>query len=93
MFILEIIYACAVFLSNPINLFPVYESLYRTTIIRSFINEADKRETYFIKFGVRVIIVILCFTVCFHAPNFINFISFVGSSLFAIIGLYVPVGL
>lgn len=28
MFIVEVVYAAAIFLSNPINLFPVYESIY-----------------------------------------------------------------
>ena len=93
MFVLEVVYAGAVFLSNPINLFPVYESLYKTAIVKSFLEDANKRETYLIKFIIRIIVIVLCFFVCFYAPNFINFISFVGSFLFAIIGLYVPVGL
>lgn len=91
MFTLQVIYACAVFLSNSINLFPVYESLYKSSIVKSLIKDADNQEVYLVKFGVRVAVIILCFTVCFYAPNFINFISFVGSFLFAIIGLYVPV--
>lgn len=37
MFILEVFYACAIFFSNPINLFPIFESIYKTKTIENIL--------------------------------------------------------
>lgn len=44
MFILEVIYATAIFFSNPINLFPVYESLYKVKYIEKKLKESSDRK-------------------------------------------------
>ena len=91
MFVLEVIYATAIFFSNPINLFPVYESLYKLKRLDKYLEGASSRKKFWTKFFIRVTIVLLCFITCLLVPSFINFISFVGSFLFGIIGLYIPV--
>ena len=93
MFVLEIVYAMAIFFSNPINLFPVYESIYKIKVIKEFFDRSSSTKVYFMKFAMRVMIVLLCFVICLVIPNFINFVSFVGSYLFGFIGLYIPVSL
>jgi len=40
---------------------------------------------------MRIGVMTLCFMICFFIPNFINFLSFVGSFLFPILGIYIPV--
>lgn len=35
-------------------------------------------------------VMLVCFIICYFIPNFINFLSFVGSFLFPILGIYVP---
>ena len=91
MFILEIFYATAIFFSNPINLFPVYESIYQLKYFQKIIKDYSPKKTYWTKYCVRIFIVIICFTICLFIPNFIAFISFVGSFIFPIIGIYIPV--
>lgn len=93
MFVLEVIYAVSIFFSNPINLFPIYESVYKIRKIDKLLQSTSPSKVYFIKFIIKVVIVVLCFIVCLFVPNFIDFISFVGSFLFSIIGIYIPVSL
>lgn len=93
MFVLEVIYAGAIFFSNSINLFPIYESLYKLKSVNRLLQSTTPRKAYMVKFAIRIAVVIICFGVCFLVPNFIDFISFVGSFLYAIVGLYIPVGL
>ena len=89
--ILEIIYAISIFFSNPINLFPVYESIYDFDFIKKSLTDSSKNKQFLIKYLIRVFITLLCFFVCLFLPNFIKFISFIGSFLFPIIGIYIPV--
>lgn len=91
MFILEVIYATAIFFSNPINLFPVYESLYKIKSIEERMKHWGERRKYFTKFVLRILVIFFCFLVCFFVPSFINFLSFVGSFLFPILGIYIPI--
>lgn len=91
MFVLEVIYASAIFFSNSINLFPIYESLYKLKPIDKIVKNSTPKKAYLVKLGLRISVIIVCFGVCFLVPDFIDFISFVGSFLFAIIGLYIPV--
>lgn len=91
MYFIEIFYAIAIFFSNPINLFPIYESVYKIKFIQKKLKDSSKRKSYWIKFFLRLFIVLICFSICVFVPNFIKFISFVGSFIFPIIGLYVPI--
>jgi len=93
MFIIEVIYATTIFFSNPINLFPVYESLYTTKFFRNAVEnfKITGKKLYLFKFFLRIMIILICFGICFFIPDFIKFISLMGSALFPIIGLYIPV--
>jgi len=42
MFFLEIIYATSIFFSNPINLFPIYESIYKFKGVEEKIGKLTK---------------------------------------------------
>lgn len=90
MFCLQVMYACAIFFSNPINLFPIFESLYKMKIIQNYTKDFSDKKMYWIKYLLRVIVIFICFLICLFIPNFINFISFVGSCIFPIIGIYIP---
>lgn len=50
----------------------------------------QKWRNYSIKLLVRQIIVVLCFLVCFVAPSFTDFIGFVGSFQFMMLGMVIP---
>lgn len=89
--ILEIFYAISIFFSNPINLFPIYESVYNSKRIKETLENASKNKRFFIRYLIRVFITLFCFFVCLFLPNFIQFISFIGSFLFPIIGIYIPI--
>lgn len=91
MFLLEVFYATAIFFSNPINLFPIYESLYKLKPIEKWLNVMNDKKKFLAKFLIRLIIVFICFFICFFIPNFINFLSFIGAFLFPILGIYIPV--
>lgn len=60
-------------------------------IVREFLKESTEKKKYLIKLFIRMILVLVCFLICLIIPNFISFISFVGSFLFPIAGVYVPV--
>ncbi len=90
MFILEILYATAIFFSNPINLFPIYESIYKLKPIHKSIAKFTKKKQYFVKYFIRVMVILFCFFCCLFIPNFIKFIAFVGSFIYPIVGLYIP---
>ena len=91
MLILEIVYAISIFLSFPISLFPIYESVYNTKKIKATLEKASKNRKFLIRYFIRVFITLICFFICLFLPNFIKFISFIGSFLFPIIGIYIPI--
>lgn len=91
MFVLEVIYAVAIFFSNPINLFPVYEIIYKMKWVETKLKGFTPKKQFYWKFFMRVIVMMICFFICYFVPNFINFLSFVGSFLFPILGIYIPV--
>lgn len=91
MFVLEVIYAVGIFFSNPINMFPVYEILYKIGFIKNRLDKMDEKNRFWGKYLIRICSVILCFLICFFIPSFIKFLSFCGSFLFPILGIYIPV--
>ena len=91
MFLVQIVYAIAIFFSNPINLFPIYESLYKMKSIDNYLKKSSPKKQYWLKYCLRLLVVLICFSICLFVPNFIKFISFVGSFIFPVIGLYIPI--
>ena len=147
-FVLKIIYSIIIFLSNPINLFPVYSIIYEFNFIKkcfkktqsplldskdlnsngekiTSIEEIDsnkkkvvaktsvedmlKKENlekenlsiakknmlklYFVKFLIRLIVMAVAFLIAVVSPDFVKFISFIGSFIFSILGFVFPVSL
>lgn len=50
----------------------------------------SKKKQFLVKYAIRVVIIIFCFIGCSLIPNFINFIAFVGSFIYPMVGLYIP---
>ncbi len=91
MFIVEVVYAVTIFFSNPINLFPVYESIYKLKSVSLKLEKYQWKKRFIVKYLIRVFFISGCFIICFFVPNFIKFIGLMGSALFPIIGFYIPI--
>jgi amino acid permease len=146
-FVLKIIYSFIIFLSNPINLFPVYSIIYEIKLVKKCIEKIQKKKIekkelnsqgehvtsveelstpkkkigktsmeemfnnenlekinmdiekknkikkYFFKFLIRFLVLLLSFLIAVISPDFVKFISFIGSFIFASLGFVFPVRL
>lgn len=145
-FVLKIIYSLIIFLSNPINLFPVYSIIYEFKFIKTAtkrlraplqkredvdcngdkisslekikkvskkqvkptsmedilieenlrknnakIKKRNKLKIYFFRLVIRVCVMLVSFLIAVVSPNFVKFISFIGSFVFSILGFVFPV--
>ena len=86
----KIAYVVVIFLSNPINLFPIYNSLYMISFLNSFIEKRNKVGKYMTKVFIRLLIT--CFGVIIGTcvTSFVKFCSFVGAFFFSFLGLVLP---
>lgn len=146
-FVLKIIYSLIIFLSNPINLFPVYSIIYEFKFIKAAtkrlktallepgdvdcngekitsmereqsaskkdikptsmedilteenlrkknekIKKKNQLKRYFFRLIIRVCVMLVSFLIAVVSPEFVKFISFIGSFLFSILGFVIPVG-
>lgn len=92
-FLLSTIYMTSIFISNPIGMFPVFLSIYKSRYIKKLQEKHSDYKLYITKYVIWVLLITFNFTVCLFAPNFIKYIEFIGAFLMPIIGIYVPVGL
>lgn len=144
-FVLKIIYSLIIFLSNPINLFPVYSIIYefnwvkkciknvqtepikskninsrgeqvtsmeddktprkvitKTSMEEIFnsenleklnqkIKKMNKIKVYFFKLLIRCVVLLVSFLLAIVSPDFVKFISFIGSFIFSALGFVFPV--
>ena len=83
-------YCLVIFLSNPINLFPIYNSIYSLAPARACLERRNKVVRYLLKLCIRL--VITCVGVCAGAlvDSFVKFCSFVGAFFFTFLGLVLP---
>ncbi len=79
----------AIFLANPLNIFPVYNIIYTYNSFKHLFH-GNGKEAYFYKFLARVIVVSLCFAICYVAPSFNAFIGFIGSFVLMFVGIVLP---
>lgn len=89
--ILHIIYCCSVFMSNPINIFPVYENLLTYKKLSEFLKNLSTIKSFCFWYFLWVMIVVISVVICIYVPNFITFIEIIGSVLFPILGIFIPV--
>lgn len=71
----------------------MFNSVYKLPIVADRL--ADdlpdfRRRNYLVKLATREAIIVLCFLVCFIAPSFTDFIGFVGSFQFMLLGVVLP---
>jgi len=76
-FVIEIIYSTCIFLSYPLNFFPVYKILERTRCSLDYIRKASPENKtariWHVKLITKLFCMLIVFAVCFGAPNFIAF--------------------
>jgi proton-coupled amino acid transporter len=89
--IMKLIYLAVVFLSNPINLFPLYRSFLSYTSIKKYLLKKSKGFVSVFKLFLRFFVTLFCIFIGALVPSFINFISFVGSFFFSLLGIIIPV--
>jgi hypothetical protein len=79
----------AIFIANPISNFPVYDIIYTHNSFKHLFHGKVK-AAYFYKLLARVIVVSLCFAICYVSPSFNDFIGFIGSFVLMFIGIVLP---
>lgn len=88
--VMKIVYLGVVFLSNPINLFPIYNSFLSFSSVKKFLHPKSKTFREMTMFFIRIVLTLICLLVAALVPSFINFISFVGSFFFSLLGIVIP---
>lgn len=89
--VMKIAYLTTVFLSNPINLFPLYRSFLSTGRVAAFLRPRSKAFAACFGLLLRVLVTLACVLIAAFVSSFIKFISFVGSFFFSLLGIIVPV--
>jgi len=95
-FLLQIIYAACIFLTYPINLFPVYTIFLNSTLSRAHLSKSsDEQDRSTRRKAVltwsRVLCMVIIFAIVFTSPNFLNFLSLVGAIFVSAFGFFYPV--
>jgi hypothetical protein len=88
--IFKLAYVMVIFLSNPINLFPIYNSIYSMNFFNSLIIKSSTFKAYLLKLFVRILISCLGILVGVFVNSFVKFCSFVGAFFFSFLGLILP---
>jgi hypothetical protein len=86
----KIAYSIVIFLSNPINLFPIYNSIYSIKSIDESFQQKGKISQYIWKFLIRLVITLIGIFFGIFVKSFVGFCSFVGAFFFSFLGLVLP---
>jgi amino acid permease len=89
--LMKIVYLTVVFISNPINLFPLYKSFLSMRDVKDHLSKKSNSYTSIFKLVIRLVITFLCILIACMIPSFIRFISFVGSFFFGLLGIILPI--
>ena len=76
-------------MANPLNMFPVYGITYSAMDIESWANPRGW-TSYVLRTAVRMAYIMGCFILCYMAPSFHIFISFIGSFMMMFLGMILP---
>ena len=86
----KLAYSVVIFLSNPINLFPIYNSVYSIKCVEDSLSQKGAFSKYALKFLIRMLVTLLGIAVGIYVKSFVGFCSFVGSFFFSFLGLVLP---
>lgn len=95
-FFLQIVYAAFIFLTFPINMFPIYTILLNSKVSKGYIHggitkeDKDSRKKM-VLIGARVLCLVTVFGIVLFHPNFVSFLSLVGAVLMSAFGFFFPV--
>ena len=88
--ITKLAYMTVIFLSNPINLFPIYNSIYSMKCFNNTLRESSNLKRYLFKLFIRIIICSIGIIFGILVTSFVKFCSFVGAFFFSFLGLILP---
>lgn len=57
------------------------------------IDKKNKIRNYFIKYLIRIVVMVIGFLIAIVSPNFVKFISLIGSFIFSMLGFVFPVSI
>jgi amino acid permease len=83
-------YVIVIFVSNPINLFPIYNSIYNFRAFKRYCRRNSSLWVYLAKLAVRFAISFVAILVGMYVDSFVSFCSFVGGFFFSFLGLILP---
>ena len=83
-------YCLVIFLSNPINLFPIYNSIFSIRSLNKRFQQQSRVKLYFSKLFFRLIITCIGIAFGIFITSFVSFCSFVGAFFFSFLGLVMP---
>ena len=95
-FVVMILYSICIFLTYPINLFPVYTVVLNSGWSRAYLdksidqNQRVKRRKM-VLLGARIGSMAFVFTLVMLSPNFLAFLSLVGAIFLSSFGFFLPV--
>ena len=92
-FLMEIIYSMIIFVSNQINLFPLFLTIYKHPRLVKLMKRKSKWNQYFLKLSIRFAVMTLAYLVAFLVKDFVSFISLIGSMLFTLTAIVIPITL
>jgi len=94
-FALTILYGLAIFLSYPINLFPIYTALLETSVFKDYIvagedESAQETRTKQVSYLVRLLCILTVYLGVATNPSFIPFLGLVGSIFTTAFLFFIP---
>jgi len=94
-FALTILYGLAIFLSYPINLFPIYTALLETSVFKDYIvagedKSAQETRTNQVNFLVRLLCILTVYLGVATNPSFIPFLGLVSSIFTTAFLFFIP---
>ena len=89
--LMKVVYLTVVFISNPINLFPLYKSFISFRDVKMHLSKKSNTYVSIFKLVIRLAITLMCILLACMIPSFIKFISFVGSFFFGLLGIILPI--
>ena len=88
--VFKLCYIVVIFLSNPINLFPIYNSIYSIKGFDSYVKSKGDFKAYLLKLLIRLIVSCFGILIGITVNSFVKFCSFVGAFFFSFLGLILP---
>ena len=86
----KLCYVFVIFLSNPINLFPIYNSIYSVNWFNKRLASRSRFSRFVWKLMVRFVVSCVGIAIGVWVNSFVNFCSFVGAFFFSFLGLILP---